>query len=71
MDQEKLKELRAFADLKYEIAYSEGNGDSINITDFKIDMDQEQLTNIIGKTTLDELEQIFGNSFDEIILRRC
>ena len=42
-----------------------------NFEDFKIDLNKEQLKGIIGEAQLKELENIFAERYDEIIIRRC
>jgi hypothetical protein len=68
LNHEILKNLRLFADERYE--REQGSG-SKEVDDLKIDLSKAQLVIMIGESAVNELEAAFADRYDEILIRRC
>ena len=60
--------LRKYADEMYMRALDTGQ---IDLEDYKFTLSLSQLVDLIGKESLNELEALFGQPYDEILIRRC
>ena len=60
--------MRNYADDKYLQAVTRGKADT---EDLKIYLTPNELKILIGEKSVNELEALFENSYDEIIIRRC
>ena len=60
--------LKSYTDEKYMQQLNRGKTD---IEDFKINLKRNELKTLIGEKSTNELEALFSDSYDEIIIRRC
>ncbi len=68
MPPEYLKSLSQYAEDKHNDELIAGNTD---IDDLKISLTRDQLLTMIGSSNVQELERLFGDSYNEILIRIC
>ena len=60
--------LRKYADEMYARAIGSCQKD---IEDYKLTLSPSKLKDLIGEDSFNELEALFGQPYDEILIRRC
>jgi hypothetical protein len=60
--------LRKYADEMHMKGFESGQK---NLEDYKVALSPSQLKNLIGEESFNELETLFGQPYDEILIRRC
>ncbi len=61
--------MRSYADEKYKLKIL--TGENADLEDLKINLNPNELKLLIGERSMNELETLFQESYDEIIIRRC